>query len=773
MTLVLVALAWLSGIMLGSKLALPLSFVLAAGTLALLSAFILKEKRLVLLSLFLLGMARLSMARPSFGPNHLAYYNDQPDPVTVKGVVSDFPVEREKTLQLRVSAFSISLGGREIPVKGDFITYAPPLSSYRYGDVIEASGELVTPPEGENFSYRDYLAKRGVFSILRKSQLSLLERGRGNALKRWLFSLRERAHKTLLAVYPEPEGSLLAGILLGLDKGIPREVMESFRRTGTSHIIAISGFNIAILAGFLEKLLSGLGKRRAWPVIAVVLFLYAFLVGADAAVLRAAIMGSLYVLAQAVGREAFSLNSLAFAAIVMSAANPEVLWDVGFQLSFAATLGLILLVPPAERWFERRFRFFRVWGSILKETLIVTAAAQIATLPLTIYHFGTLSLMSPLANLLIIPAQPGVMIGGGIGLLAGFLFIPLGRILGIVGWAYTAYTIRVAELLARPSWAAIPLRDHGSEVSLACFLVLAFVLTLTKAGAKLGRIAARYWKFGTTFTLLSSLTILVWSGVLLSPDGRLHVVFCDVGEGDGIFILTPAGHKILIDGGPSPSLFLDCVGRKLPFWDRTIDLAILTHPDSDHITGLVSAVERFRVKAVLESGIEADSPAWKRWVELVSERGITNYKACKGTLIRFSDGVLLHILHPEDPASCPSDNVCSVVARLSYGKASFLFTGDIDAEVESKLIGEGLELSSSVLKVAHHGAKNATSEAFLEAVKPMVAVVSVGQDNPFGHPAKAVLERLRGVKLFRTDSDGTVEVITDGKFLWVRTERGR
>lgn len=770
MTLIFPALAWLLGIVLASRLDFPLPFTLIACGLTLLLAFTLREKRLALLFLLLLGMARFSVAKPSLDSHHLAYYNDQPEPVTIKGVISAQPTEREKALQLRISAFSIGFQGREFKVKGDFITYAPLFSDYQYGDVVEASGELVTPPVWEDFSYRDYLARKGVFSILKKPQLRILERGKGNPFRRWLFSVRERAHKVLLSVYPEPEASLLAGILLGLDKGIPSDVMESFRRTGTSHIIAISGFNIAVLAGFLEKLLSGLGRRKAWLMITI-LFLYAFLVGADPPVMRAAIMGSLYVLAQAIGRWAFSLNSLAFAAIVMSAINPEILWDVGFQLSFAATLGLILLVPPAEKWLKGKIHLSRGWENFLKEVVIVTMAAQMATLPLTLHYFGLLSLVSPLANLLVIPAQPGVMVGGGVGLLVGFLSVPLGKIAGIVGWAHTAYTIRIVELLARLPWAAIPLKGWGEEIAIIYFLGLAVLFTWIEAGQKFREILTRHLKFGTTFTFLASLTALIWSGALSSPDGYLHVVFCNVGQGDGTFILTPSGHKIAVDGGPSPSLFLECIGKKLPFWDRSIDLVILSHPDSDHLTGLVSVLERYRVKAVMESGIEGNSPAWKRWQEMIESKGVVRYEARRGAFVRFSDGVLIHIIHPEDISSCFDDNACSVVAKVSYGMASFLLTADINAEVESELIGKGLDLSSAVLKVSHHGAGSATSQAFVEAVKPMVAVISVGKDNPFGHPAKSVLERLRGVKLLRTDSSGTVEVVSDGRFLWVRTER--
>jgi competence protein ComEC len=160
-------------------------------------------------------MIRLYVAQPSFGPNHLAYYNDRPEPVTIRGLVSDAPLEKEKALQLRISATSITLEGKEISVKGDFIALVPLLSDYRYGDLVEASGELETPPVWEDFSYRDYLARKGVFSILKKPQVRVLGRGRGNPLKHFLLSLRERAHKVLLSVYPEPEASLLAGILLG------------------------------------------------------------------------------------------------------------------------------------------------------------------------------------------------------------------------------------------------------------------------------------------------------------------------------------------------------------------------------------------------------------------------------------------------------------------------------------------------------------------------------------------------------------------------------
>jgi len=727
--------------------------------------------------LFLLGTLRYLLALPHFAPEHLAYYNDR-GLVEVRGVVAREPDERDTYTNLTVRAEELFIEGRRIAVKGTLLLRIPRLPAYSYGDRIAAYGFLRTPPEWEDFSYRDYLARKGVFSTMRPKRIELLERGQGNPFWSALYALKERAHQVITACVPEPEASLLSGILLGLEWGIPKPLMEAFRRTGTSHIIAISGFNIAILVGFLNGLLKRLLGRRAWPFVLAGIAVYTLLVGADAAVVRAAIMGGLYVIAWQLGRVTYAFISLAFSALVMSAVNPFILWDVGFQLSFAATLGLILFVPWGESkvrsFLEARLppRLFKGVFNFVNEAVVVTLAAQLATLPLIVYYFHNLSLIGPLANFLVLPAQPGVMLWGGAMTLLGLLWLPLGRVPGWVAWLYTTYTIRCVDFLARPWWASVPMKGWKPEFTFLYYGLLgALMLANSERRLQLKTVlnlVRERFRFGLAASWLAVIAVLVWTAALAQPDGRLHVIFCDVGEGDGIFIRSPQGHEIVIDGGPSPSRFLDCVGKKTPFWDRSIDVVIISHPDEDHIAGLVPLLERYEVGAIIEPGIIDPTPSYSRLLELARDKEITRYEGRRGMSINLSDGVSLYVLNPTDKGTCGDDNNCSVVVRLVAGKASFLFTGDAEEEAEAEMLRSGLGLQSTVLKVAHHGSKSSTTPRFLAAVKPQVAVISVGAGNRFGHPAPEVLERLGNVRLFRTDYDGTVEIITDGERLWVK-----
>jgi competence protein ComEC len=270
--------------------------------------------------------------------------------------------------------------------------------------------------------------------------------------------------------------------------------------------------------------------------------------------------------------------------------------------------------------------------------------------------------------------------------------------------------------------------------------------------------------------------ILVWSVALTAPDDKLHVSFLDVGQGDAILIQTPNGQDILIDGGPDPQKINLELSKKLPFWDRTIDLMVCTQPQADHVTGLVEVLQRYKVKQVLEPGVPYDSAIYQEWLRLIEDKGIEYNIARAGQEIDLGSGIKLEVLNPPEglfeETSHDVDNN-GVVLRLTWGKVSFLFTADIREEAEFELIGQRANLRSTVLKVAHHGSETSTTSQFLAAVDPEVAVISVGADNTFDHPSPEVVERLVGRlgedNVYRTDKAGTIEFITDGESLWVRT----
>jgi len=274
------------------------------------------------------------------------------------------------------------------------------------------------------------------------------------------------------------------------------------------------------------------------------------------------------------------------------------------------------------------------------------------------------------------------------------------------------------------------------------------------------------------------IAILVWSVVLTIPDDKLHVSFLDVGQGDAILIQTPNRQNILIDGGPDPQKINLELSKKLPFWDRTIDLMISTQPQADHITGLVEVLQRYKVKQVLESGIPYDSRIYREWLNVIEDKQIKHEIATAGQEIDSGSGIKIEVLNPPaklfQETSHDVDNN-GVVIRVSWGKVSFLFTADIREEAEFALVRQRAKLKSTVLKVAHHGSKTSTSPQFLAVVNPEVAVISVGGNNTFGHPSPEVVERLvdrlSEEKLYRTDKNGTIEFITNGERLWVKTQR--
>jgi competence protein ComEC len=367
------------------------------------------------------------------------------------------------------------------------------------------------------------------------------------------------------------------------------------------------------------------------------------------------------------------------------------------------------------------------------------------------------------------------MIFGGIALLLGLVFQPLGQVAGWVAWVFLTYTIEMVRLTARVPFASMPVKMEGWMV----WGYYALLVGLTWWFKQTEERRRELWDRGTAnvqtkFILGASAVLLIlaffaWRGL---PDGKLHVTFLDVGQGDAIFIQTPSGKQVLIDGGPSETQVLSELGRQMPFWDRTLDLVILTHPDADHVSGLVPILERYQVDVVIHRQIEMESETYAYWLALVEAEGAVVHEGKTGMSLTLDQGLKMVVLHP-DVGVWEDANNNSVVTRLTYGQVSFLLTGDIEAEVEETLVRARRDapLQSTVLKAAHHGSCSSTSQSFLDVVGPEVVVISVGADNRFGHPCDEVLKRLSGIPVYRTDEQGAVEFVSDGMQLWVETGR--
>ena len=793
MTLVYLAIAWLAGIALAKATSLPWQALPVLGLVAFLSLLLWWDNARVRLGalcvlMLALGAGRLLLAVPHFNETSLATYNDI-GWVTLKGIVVGEPDEREHYTNLRVQVERLTLpDGTELEVQGLALVKASRYIQHDYGDRVRIEGLLETPPVFEEFSYREYLARQGIHSLIRRAQVERKESGQGNPLYAALLTLKARAQFTIASILPEPQAALLTGILLGVETGIPADLMDDFSATGTTHIIAISGFNITIIASIFAGLAQRLfDKRRAVWVAITGVVIYTIFVGASAAVVRAALMGILYLWGRRLGRPTFAPVSLAAAAIGMTALNPYTLWDVGFLLSFAATVGLVLYAEPLERGFERALARFTSTEraqkavGLISEALLVTLAAQITTAPLILAYFRRLSLVTLLTNFMILPAQSYLMIAGGIAALLGLVFRLLGQVVGWIAWVFLTYTIEVVRLTARAPFASVPVQMEGWMVWAYYILLGGLTWYLAQSREQRHELWARLRSVGARLPrpyrletkvligasiILLTLAFFAWRGL---PDGRLHVVFLDVGQGDAIFIQTPSGKQVLVDGGPSETVLLSQLGRQMPFWDRTLDVIVLTHPDADHITGLVPVLERYQVDTVIFREMEHESDVYEYWLQLLKAEGAAVYQGEAGLLLTLDEGLEMTVLHPGVELLEDANNN-SIVTRLTYGQVSVLLPGDIEAEVEHRLMAEGTTLASTVLKAAHHGSCSSTSQEFLDTVDPEVVVISVGAENRFRHPCAEVLERLKGLLVYRTDEHGAVEIISDGVQARIETE---
>ncbi|MEN8242159.1 MAG: ComEC/Rec2 family competence protein [Chloroflexota bacterium] len=707
-----------------------------------------------------LGILRYRADQPDFTPADLAYYN-QLGRVSVIGVVSQDPDVRDTYTQvhLQVEQLTLTAGGIQIPVEGILLAYLP-RSDWRYGDRLYISGELLTPPAREDFSYRAYLARWDIHSYMPYAYADRLESGQGSLLKTWIYSFKQSALELLYRYLPDPEASLAAGILLGVESGIPDKVELAFQETGTTHIIAISGFNITIVAGLFAILFERLlGPRRGAVVAVIGISIYTLLVGADPPVVRAAIMGGLSLFARQVGRRQDGINSLSFTAAVMLAFNPLLLWDAGFQLSFAATLGLILYAEPwtaaLEGWFGRRFpaRTSRNLAAPISEYFLLTIAAQLTTLPILLYHFQRISWVSLPANLLILPAQPPIMILGGISVLLGVIFAPLGQLCAYLVWPFVAYTIRVVEWIASFN----QVRAIG-QVSIA-FVIGYYLILLFATTSNFEKIKGALPKIKPLFALVGLLVVvlLVWQAALAAPDGCLHVTIMDVGEGAAILIQTPEGRYLLIGGGSSTIRLSDSLGRLLPLFHRKLDLLIVPSTEKQYVSALPEVAARFPPTQVYWSGEPDTSRASEELYSQLSDSHLKITPVSPGAVIDLGADAQLKVIDFGENG---------IVLRLEWREFQMVFPFNSDYQnITLDQFSRQTGGRANVVLLSGSAVENTPWSSWFSAFNPALIVVS--QQSADGLYSEF---RDQDLPILSTDRVGWVQLSTDGISVWIQVE---
>lgn len=593
--------------------------------------------------LFCLGALRYQAAQPLINETSLAYYNDLDTRVILEGALIRPAVYRQGYIELWVHVEQIEIDGAPHSVSGNLLARTDLGEGWVYGDRLRLFGQLRSP-EQAGLSYQQYLARQGVYSMVSFARTERLDGNGGDWLPAQLYALRGRGAEMLHRLYPDPVAGLLAGILLGDESGISQSLKDDFNDTATRHIVAISGFNISIIAGLAVTLFTRwVGKRKGLWLAAGFIVFYTLLVGAQASVVRAAIMGLVVLGSQLTGREQHSLNTLAFTAALMAIINPLVLWDVGFQLSFMATLGLLVYAQPMQAWataqLERRLP--EPWAAHLKgpvyDYVLLTLAAQLLTLPLLLHHFGRLSLVAVPANILVVPLQPAILIFGGLSLIAGLVLPLFGQLLALFAWPLALLTIGIVEWLASPHWAAY----HVSEFGMVHVMVYYMTLLAISLQPVRGTLRAFQWRPALPAAALAALAFGAWGLASSAPTGRLQITLLDV-PGEAVLVRTPTGRNLLIHGGANAVELSAELGRHLPPFARQIDWLLVLGERSEQIDGLQTGLQNLQIAKV---GWAHQWPpaSYDNLIARMRSDGFETHQLLPGNVLSLGDGAELQI----------------------------------------------------------------------------------------------------------------------------------
>jgi competence protein ComEC len=641
---------------------------------------------------------------------------------------------------------------------------AVPLSLYGFGslvapgDHVRVTGEVRVLESFRNPGTEARIARARPARYLATARAASLERLAPVPVPWWLRT-RLWIHSAIEAELPTVSGALLEGLLIGERRQLPPTVLADFRQAGVYHVLAISGFNVALVAGsaFLLFRLARLPAPLAAGLALVTLVAFAAVVGGQPSVLRATVMGGLFLAAGLLGRESRAWNSLAAALLALLLLDPASLAEPGLQLSFAATAGLLHLGP----WIRRQFPGW--CPGPIAGVLAASAGAQLGVTPVMLAQFGQLSPLGVGANLLVVPLASILTTGGVLTLVVATVSEALAHPLFQSLWVLLVLLRLVVRACAALPGAIVYVPPPPALALAAAALAL---LLLPRVRTRAGALGIAALVTGATLATL----------VAARPDGLAHVLVLDTGQGEAILVQAPSGEALLVDtggGGPGRSdrgeRVVVPVLRRLGV--RRLTALALTDGAPDHAGGLAGVLEGIPIDGVWVAAGAEDAP----WLEPVVAKGIPQRSLAGGDRVRVG-ALLVTVLHPSRTATPPAFEPDTrrreepLLLRVDYERFAAVLAAGAAAGAETATLGAKSPLEATVLKVSGNGSRRGTPPEFLAAVAPRLAIIPVGARNPFGLPAPAVLARLgaAGAAVYRTDQDGAVEVRSDGHRVWVR-----
>ncbi|MGI6713291.1 MAG: DNA internalization-related competence protein ComEC/Rec2 [Bacillota bacterium] len=690
------------------------------------------------------------------------------DQVQMTGVVVSEPYP---TVQGKIFTFKPeNINGKNYQGKSLVNVFSDSADTIRYGDYLKLQAKFIKMEEPLNpnqFHYSSYLKRRGITAVVSTAYggtLTITGINRGNVLLKGALGVKRKMERVLEHL-PLRQQTFVAGMLFG-DKGnLTYRERNVLSQTGLMDAFAVSGVHVGfviLFSYYLAQILK-INKIGRLFLVSFILCFYAAVSGFTPSVLRSGTMAIIGLIAYNLGEKKDALAALAISALLLLIWNPQMLFDSGFQLSFLAAWGVIYLTPALTEIIPG--------SGNASQVLAATISAQLVLIPLLAYYFNVLTLSGLVM---------GIFAAGLVGLV---VFLGLfSMIICLASVNMAVIPIYGAGAIVEGLWqiANIVVQFPGSYLTVKTphivFLVIFYALIVCFP------FVIKKSNYGKLYLMfLVSLIIIC----MINPsggDGRLNVTFVDVGQGDCIYIQTPRGRRVLIDGGGKPQLSSYDVGEHVvvPFCKNLgiskFDLVINTHPHDDHLNGLRAVIQEMKVDKILIAAPFIKEQETLRLLSWAENRHVPVFPVQRGQEIILEPGIELLVVHPgkEIKGTNADANNNSLVLKLSFLDYSFLFTGDVEKDALAQLAQSDFDLQTDVLKAPHHGSKNSLLPEFLEQVSPQSVVICVGK-NSFGHPSAEVLRYWteKKISVYRTDIHGAITFSTDGKRLFVETMEER
>ena len=609
------------------------------------------------------------------------------------------------------------------------------------GDYIIANGKFKIPSESRNyggFNYKEYLKGNKIYGTLNVGDINIIKKNAGNVINRIVNYLQVSIKTNIGIVLQEETRELCVGILIGIRNDLSQDIENNFKESNLTHMLAVSGSHITYIILGLTILLNKANNKCSKIVTVLFLLFFMALTNFTASVVRACIMGILMLVSKLVYKKIDTWNSLSLSCLIILFLNPYIILNIGFQLSFGGTIGIILLNKKMSDYIKKKVKVKNKISNYIIDALVVTVSANIIIIPIMAYNFNTVSLTFWISNLLASPFMGMVVILGFITYMVSLISISISKIIAIPLNIVLIFLLEIAEICSKIPFSVIIVKTPYIISIIIYYCVILLILSYKKNIERLEYIKSiiKYkrkilFTYFICFIFIFSTTIGI---TVHNIRNKLNIYFIDVGQGDSSLVSTPYNKKILIDGGGNETGTFD-VGEKtlLPYLlDRRIlslDYIIISHFDTDHVGGILYILEKIKVKNVIISKQGENSQNYEKFKEIVKKKKTNIILVKQGDKIEIDKDVYFDILFPEEEQI--GENILnnnSIVAKLYYKNFSALFTGDIEEVAENRLIEKYKNtnyLKSTLLKVAHHGSKTSSIQDILEYTKPKIALIGV------------------------------------------------